>query len=366
MDKLYYKHLASILIFCIIFCTGCNKKNSYIGSIKILVCGQYFSDSNSEFLDVMNEFEKQTNIKIDAYSTFESNEQLYAKLKHGKFVYDLILPSDYMIGRLIQENMIQPINTNIINNYNQINSVFKGSHCGYDLTDSFSIPYTFGIIGIIYNEPLIEQLTQQKASEIVSDFQCLFNENLKKQILMFNSSKDSFAIAHSALSQSINTTDPTEIEKAANLLKTQKPLVQGYVSDEIFDKMINNEAAIAPAYSGDIINMMAENRNLKCVFPKNKPIMFVDAMCIPNNAQNIEHAHKFISFMCDSKIAAENCKFSSFSTTIETAKPLLELTPEAEQIAYPTIEELQNCETLKFLGEETETKMLKLWELIKL
>lgn len=366
MIKKYQALILAFLIFfnCIIQ-NGCNKKNFPNGSLKIFFCGQYLSDANSDAIDVLKEFEKKYKIKITAYSTFESNEQLYAKLKYGKIDYDVILPSDYMILRLLKEKMLQKIDIYKLKNYSEINPAFKGSRCGYDPTDEFSVPYTWCRIGIIYNKPMIEKLTGQKAEEVVHGFDCLFNKKLKNEILMFPNSKDSFEIAQKTLNRSINSTDLNEIREAAALLKKQKPLVQGYGVDENTDKMINNEAAIAPAYSGDAITMMKENENLRFFCPKNS-IMSVDAMCIPINAKNVDNAHKFIDFMCSAKIAAENCNFSSFSTTINSAFDLLDDETKNNTIAYPPEEEIKNCETQQFLTEQAEQEIANLWEQVKL
>ena len=363
------KTLAFFLIFLIVFnCivqTSCSKQDFSNGSLKIFFCGQYLADSNSGSVDVIKEFEKQHKIKISAYSTFDSNEQLFAKLKYSKIDYDIILPSDYMISKLIKENMLQKIDKNKLKTYSKINDYFKGSNCGFDPADEFSVPYSWGTIGLIYNVHLVEKLTGQKAESVVNGFNCLFNEKLKNEILMFSNSKDSFAVAQKALGNSINTTNASEIEAAAKLLKKQKKLVQLYGIDEIADKMINNEAAVAPASSDDGFCMMKENKNLKFFLP-DKSILFVDAMCIPKNAKNTENALKFIDFMCLNKIAALNCNFSSLSTTIDSALDCINEEIKNSEVIYPAYSKIKNCETQNFSNYETEQKIAKLWEQIKI
>ncbi len=356
------KMIYAILVLFFLLVLGCLALTNHAhkkyenGQLKIFFCGQYLSD------EILKQFEEKFKIKVNC-STFESNEQLYAKLKN-KIKYDVIFPSDYMISKLIKENMIQPINKNLIENYSEIDHNFKGSHCGFDPTDEFSIPYTSGIIAIVYNKPMIEKITHQVAENVVQGFDCLFKSDLKKEILMFTSNKDCFAIANKTLGNSINTTNPQKILDAAKLLKYQKSLVQAYV-DETADKMINEEAAIAVSYSGDILNMMEENKNLKCCFPKEGSVAFVDAMCIPKKAENLENAHKFINFMCSAEVAAKNCKYSSFSTTIKSAFNLLDDKTKNNEIAYPSQSKIDQCETQKFLDYETEQKISDLWEQIK-
>lgn len=345
--------------------TGCKNKFPN-GCVKIFFCAQYLSDSNSNLINVIDEFEKKCQIKVCTYSTFESNEQLYAKLKYSQFKYDVILPSDYMISRLIKENMLQKINKNLIPNYKQINYIYQGSSCGFDLTNEFSVPYTWGTVGIIYNKPRIEKITQQNANKVITGFDCLFNNKFNKEVLMFSNSKDAFAIALKTLNYSINTTNLNEIKQAQQLLKQQKKIVQGYFTDEITDKMINEEAALSCAFSGDAQNMINENKNLKFCLPQNGSIMYVDAMCIPKNAQNVENAHKFINFMCSSKIAAINSTFSSFSTTLKHAYKILDDKIRTNKIAYPSENELKKCETQKFLDTETENTIAQLWEQVKI
>lgn len=367
-NKKLIKAVLIILIFFESFCpSGCNSQKFPNGSVKIFFCGQYLADSNSEQLDVIKEFEKQSGIKVLSNQTFDSNEQLYAKLKYGKNDFDVVLPSDYMVFRLIQENMLQKIDKSKLKNYFEIDPIFKGNHLGYDPTDEFSIPYTWGRTGIVYNVNLIEQLTKQKAENFVKGFDCLFDEKLKNEILMFSNSKDSFAIAQKALKNSINTTNLNEIRAAAELLKKQKKLVQIYGVDEMTDKMINNEAAITPAFSGDAINMMKENKNLKFFVPKNS-IVYVDSMCILKNSKNLENAHKFIDFMCNAKIAAQNCAYSCFSTTLKGAAELLKSHNNFYDLEsnsnFDLNNQIKNYEVQKFLGEETEQLLANLWEQI--
>lgn len=358
--------LAVALIFNLTTTSGCSKNKFANGCVKIFFCGQYLSDSNSDLTDVISEFEKTCHIKVSAYSTFESNEQLYAKLKYGHFDYDVILSCDYMTYRLIEENMLQKINKNLIKNYEQIDPIYLKMARAFDLTNEFCIPYSWGTIVLVYNEMLVEKITHQNAKQIINGFDCLFDSRFKNEILMFPNSKDAFAIALKALNYSINSTNLNEIKKAQQLLKQQKKLVQGYFVDETIDKMINEEAAIACAFSGDALTMTNENSNLKVCLPKNGSIMYFDNMCIPKNSKNVENAHKFIDFMCNSKIAATNCKFSSFSTTLKHAYSSLDDHIKNNEVAYPPEHELKKCETQKFLDEQTENEIARMWEQVKI
>ncbi len=330
-----------------VFLIYINKKNIdkfRNGEVKIFCWGQYISDGSDGSLNILNAFEEETKVKISAFNTFESSEQMYTKLKNNNSNYDVIFCCDYMIPKLIDEKLIQKIDTNLLSNYENIIPNFKGDAWGYDKTNSYSIPYSWGHVGIVYNKKLVEDLTNQKAEDVITGWDCLWDSRLKQNILMFVNSRDSFSIAQKLLKNSINTTRKTDILNAAKLLQKQKPLVQAYVMDEMFDKMENNEAAVCVAYSGDIINMMKNNSNLRYCFPKEGSNIFIDTVCIPANAKNKDNAMKFLDFLCRTDIAIANAKFLSYSSAIKPAYDLLKQNTEYNYISYPNDEILNRCE----------------------
>ena len=357
--------ILTIFIAIFFITTKKNSNNFPNGELKIFCWGQYIADGSDGSANILKEFEKEHKIKISSFSTFDSCEQMYAKLKYGNFNYDVIFCCDYMVKRLIKENMLHKIDHGLMKNFNNIMQQCKGEKWGYDNYNEYSIPYSWGHIGIVYNENLIENLTGQKAKDVVTGWSSLWDKRLKNQILMFINAKDSFAIAHKILNNSINTTNKDEILKAAELLKEQKPLVQAYVMDEMFDKMENNEAAISVAYSGDIVNMMKNNKNLRYCFPKEGSNIFIDTVCIPSNAKNKENAIKFIDFLCREDIALTNSKFLSYSTPIKKAWEIAPPDLKNNNIIYPPKKIIEKCEINMPISKEQNILMEKLWLDIK-
>ena len=358
--------LLSITTFIFIFFKLNTKKKVFEnGEIRIFCWGQYIADGTDDSLNILDEFEKREKIKVAAFNTFDSCEQMYAKLKNGNSNYDVIFTSDYMVKRLIDEGLIQKIDTLKLKNYKNIMDNCKGSKWGFDVKDQYSVPYSWGHIGLIYNKKLIEKLTGQNAENVVTGLGALFDKRLKQEILMFIGSRDSFSIAQKFLGNSINTKSEKDIKDAANVLKKQKNLVQAYVMDEMFDKMENNEAMISLAYSGDIIKMMKNNKDLRYCFPKEGSNIFVDAVCIPKNARNKENALKFIDFLCDGEIALENAEFLSYSTPNKKAWELLDENLKNNKIAYPSQEIIDKCEVHLPLSKEQNILIETLWANIR-
>lgn len=274
-------------------------------SINVYNWGEYIADGSEEgTLNVNEEFTRLTGIKVN-YSTYATNEELYAKLKGGGANYDIIIPSDYMISRMIQEDMLEPLDFSNIENFAYIMDTFKNPL--YDLENRYSVPYTWGTVGIIFDNTAI-------APEEV-DWDILWNEEYADRILMFDNPRDAFAIAEIMLGYSLNTEEPEELTKAAEKLKAQKKLVQAYVMDEIFDKMGAGEALIAPYYAGDAVTLMDEYDHLGFVVPQSGTNLFADAMCIPKGSKNKEAAEMYINFMCEPDIAYATADYIGYSTT---------------------------------------------------
>ena len=313
--------------------------------------GEYIADGSDGMMDVIAEFESLTGIDVE-YTTFDTNEGLYSKLKSGSAYYDIIIPSDYMISRMAEDGMLEKLNYGNIPNFDKyIDEVFRNPD--YDAAQEYSVPYTWGTVGLIYNTKYVQ--------EPVDSWDILWNEEYSGKILMVSNSRDAFGIALKKLGYSMNTENPDEIMEAAEILKQQKDVVQAYVMDQIFDKMVEENAWIAPYYAGDYLTMSETNEDLAFVFPKEGFNQFVDAMCIPKGCVNQEAAEMFINFMCEPSVSAENCGYIGYSTPISAAKEFMDEELIFNEIAYPSDEILQNSETYRNLSDDANKLMDDLW-----
>ena len=326
-------------------------------TINVYNWGEYISNGDDDSLDVNAEFEKLTGIRVN-YTQFDTNESLYAKLKSGGTTYDVIFPSDYMVSRMINEDMLEPLDFDNIPNFQYISEKFKNP--SYDPENLYSVPYTWGTVGLIYNYDML--------GFDPDSWDIMWDPNYAKQILQFYNSRDAFAIADLMLGYSINTEDTMELDQAAQLLKDEKPLVQAYVMDQIFDKMQGNEAAIAPYYAGDAINMMAVNESLRFVIPKEGTNLFFDAVCIPKIKEDTEESRlkklaseMYINFLNEPEIAAANIEYIQYSTPNDAALQLLDEEVRNNPISYPSDEVLENTQVYVNLSEETNLYLDRLW-----
>ena len=263
-------------------------------------------------VEVLDQFEQETGIKV-IYETFETNEDMYAKIAMGGSSYDVIFPSDYMIERMIQENLLQKINWENIPNVANIDPRFL--HEEYDPEAAYSVPYTWGTMGILYNKEMVE--------EAPTSWDTLMDETYTMDMLMLNSPRDTLAIALVMAGHDLNSVDPADLEDAKNLLIEQKPMVLAYVVDEVKDKMIGGEAAVALVWSGDATFCMSESEELDYVVPQEGSNIFYDSICIPANAKNVSGAEKFIDFMCRADIAAKNYEYVGYAIPNTAAIELL-------------------------------------------
>lgn len=317
-------------------------------SINVYNWGEYIANGEDGFMDINREFEKLTGIKVN-YSNFETNEGLYAKLKTGANAYDVIFPSDYMVSRLIQENLITKLDFSNIHTIKHIDKRFM--HPPYDPTNEYSVPYSWGRVGVIYNRKLI--------GKEIDSLDELWNPQYVGKILMFKNPRDAFALAFEKLGYDMNTEKKEELDVAAALLKEQKPLVQAYVMDQIFDKMQGNEALIAPYYVGDYFIMKEVNNDLACFIPENTNVYF-DAICIPTAAQEKEAAEMYINFLNEPEIACENALYIMYSTPNKAAWKLLPKEIRENEMLYP--KELDTSgRSFVHLSEETNLYMDALW-----
>jgi spermidine/putrescine transport system substrate-binding protein len=324
-------------------------------TINVYNWGQYISDGTDGYLDVNAAFTEATGIKVN-YMTYDTNESLYTKLKTGGSTYDIIIPSDYMIARLIEEDMLEPLDFDNIPNYQYVDEAYKNTE--YDPDNVYSVPYTWGNVGVIYNTKYVDEAD-------VGSWDLLWNEKYSGKILMFDNPRDAFAIAELRLGYSLNTEDETELRAAADLLSTQKPLVQSYVMDQIFDKMTREEAWIAPYYAGDYLYMLEDNEDLGFYFPEEGFNFFVDAICIPKGCQNKEAAEAYINFLCDPSISGQNLDYLGYSTPISAAKDYMDEEMASSDIAYPSDEVLANGSMFLALSTDATQLMDSLWLEVK-
>ncbi len=306
--------------------------------------GQYISEGQDDTIDVIAEFEEAYPWIDVQYSTYSDNETMYTKLAAGGVRYDVIIPSDYMIARLIEEDMLLELDLDNIPNYEYVDEAFKDT--SYDPENQYSVPYTWGTVGIIYNTKYVDEAD-------VTGWELLWNEKYSGKILMFGNSRDAFGIAQYRLGYDVNTTDPIELQACADLLEAQRPLVQGYIMDEIFAAMQNEEAWIATYYAGDCLTMIENNPDLAFYFPEDQGFnMFIDAMCIPKCCQEKEAAELFINFLCDPAISGQNLNALGYSTPISAAKEYMDPEVVESELAYPSEEVLANATSYAYLPED--------------
>ena len=306
--------------------------------------GQYIADGSDGSMEVIKEFEaRYPHIKVN-YSTYDSNEIMYSKLANGGITVDVIIPSDYMIARLISEDMLLPLNFDNIPNYQYIDENFRNT--AFDPENLYSVPYTWGTVGILYNTKYVDEAD-------VTGWELLWNEKYAGKILTFGNSRDAFGVAQYLLGYDVNTTDKAELQHCAELLKEQKPVLQQYVMDEIFAIMQNEEAWIAPYYAGDCLTMMGENENLDFYLPEDQGFnLFIDAMCIPTCAKEKEAAETFINFLCDPEIAGANMDWICYGTPLSAAKEFIDPEIVNDPVTYPDEEILVNGSSYAYLPEE--------------
>ena len=340
-----------LAVSCLAGLSGCGSSKKT--TLYVYNWGQYISEGDDGSLDVIAAFEEAyPNIRVQ-YSTYDSNEIMYSKLANGGITVDVIIPSDYMIGRMVQEGMLEELNFDNIPNYQYIDDAFKST--SYDPENKYSVPYTWGTVGIIYNTKYVDEAD-------VTGWELLWNEKYAGKILMFDNSRDAFGIAEYLLGYDVNTTDEAELQDCAAKLAEQKPVVQQYVMDQIFDAMENEEAWIAPYYAGDYLTMVEENPDLAFYRPTAQGYnMFIDAMCIPTCCQEKKAAETFINFLCSPEISSANMAFLGYSVPSTAAKELMDPEVANSDVAYPDADTLATGTSFNYLPEETSRYMESLF-----
>ena len=295
-------------------------------------------------MDVIDIFEAETGIRV-IYETFETNEDMYAKIAMGGSSYDVIFPSDYMVERMIQEQLLQPVNWNNVPNVKNIDPRFMNE--SYDPESKYAVPYTWGTMGVLYNTEMV--IGEPDSWDVLLD------ETYKMDMFMLNAPRDTMAIALVMCGHDLNSTDPADLADAKKLLIDQKPLVLAYVVDEVKDKMIAGEATVALVWSGDATYCMSESDELNYFVPKEGSNIFYDSMCIPHNARNVSGAEKFIDFMCRADIAAMNYDYVGYAIPNTAAIELWGAEEyNASPVNNPPQEALDKCQVFKYLGDDTK------------
>ena len=368
MKKLAIAALACVLVggFCFSACTieridpeaDNNTAATNTGKRVLNVCnwGEYIDE------DLIAQFQEETGITVN-YQTAESNESLYSLLKNGGANYDVICPSDYMISQLIEENMLQPLNYDNIPNYSYIGDQFK--NLAFDPNNEYTVPYTWGTLGIIYNKTMVD-------GEITS-WSSLYDDANRGNVLLINNSRDAFGNALIYLGYSVNTTNEDEIRQAYALIAdaTRRGVFQGKVMDEVFNKMEQGNAAIATYYAGDYLSMYENNSDLAYVIPEEGANWFVDAWCILKNAQHVSEAEEWINFMASTNASLANMDYIWYASPNTEALEKYpeyyketygeELDPELYEIMAPSADVLKKCENYVVLPQETRDLYNDLW-----
>ena len=348
MKKKLILALTSIaMAFVLTACGGAKDENV----VYVYNWGEYIDPVTIEM------FEEETGIKV-VYDEFETNEIMYPKVEAGASVYDVVCPSDYMIQKMISNDMLAELNwDNLPNAKANIGAQYYEQSKQFDPENKYSVPYCWGTVGILYNKTMV--------SEPIDSWEVLWDEQYADNILMQDSVRDAFMVALKKNGYSLNSVDETELEQAKNDLIAQKPLVQAYVVDQVRDKMIGNEAAIGVIYSGEAIYTQRENPDLEYVIPKEGTNVWIDSWVIPKNCQNKENAEKFIDFMCRDDIALLNFDYITYSTPNTAARELIEDEDiKNSSIAFPDLSQY-SLETYIYIGEEGDALYNQKWEEVK-
>ena len=328
--QFYFAAAALFLLAFAVSCTGAGSGEK----VYVYNWGDYIET------DIIAEFEEETGIKV-IYETYDTNESMYAKLKPGNSSYDVAFPSDYMIEKMIKEDMLAKIDMNNIPNYKNIDGRFKG--LDYDKNNEYSVAYMWGTVGILYNTEMVD--------DDVDSWDILWDEKYAGQIYMYDSQRDTFAAALKKLGYSVNTRSIDELTRAKEELIRQKPLVQAYIGDQVKDKMIGREGALAIVYSGDAMFCKEENDELEYAIPREGSNLWYDGAVIPKNAKNKANAEKFIDYLCRPDVAAKNTEYIGYSTANSAALALLDDEMVSDPVYWPDDELLVNCEVFYDLGD---------------
>ena len=376
MKKLTIKLIAASLCVIMLLAltlplVSCEEKDDSVKTLYVYNWGEYMSDGSEGSLDSNAAFEEWyyktygERVKV-TYSTFSSNEDMYAKLSAGAVSYDVIVPPDYMIERLIKEDMLAPLDYSNIPNIKNIVPEFYGADAEFDYYDEgnvYSVPYFYGMIGIIYNTNMVDKAD-------TGSWDLMWNEKYTGNILQFNNSRDAFGTAQYFLELDVNSADESEWRIALEKLRDQKGILQGYVMDEIFNKMQGNSAAISAYYAGDFLTMYEENNALEFYYPKEGTNLYVDAMCIPKTSRNKLIAERYINFMLTEEPAVANAEYTYYASPnrlVRENEDYKAYMAEIKEDAYDKIYATENVKAAPYknLSDKTLAMVNNLWEELK-
>ena len=326
------------------------------GELYVYNWGEYIDES------VIDEFEEETGIKV-VYDLFETNEEMYPVIEAGGIAYDAVCPSDFMIQKMREHDLLAEINFDNVPNIDQIDPLYMELSKSFDPENKYAVPYTWGTIGILYNKERLQELGVPAPTKWAD----LWDERLSGEILMQDSIRSAFMTGLKKNGYSLNSTNPDEINKAKQDLIDQKPLVQAYVVDQVRDKMIGGEAAVGIIYSGEMLYIQGEDGtdNLEYVIPEEGTDLFIDCWVIPKNAKNKENAEKWINFLCRPDIAKKNFEYITYSTPNKGAFELLDEDMQNNKAVFPDIDSIKNAEVLKYLGDDVDEIYNEAWKEVK-
>lgn len=354
-SRIFVRRILPIALSVVVVAGGFfyGSKNNLSGDKQVIVYnwGEYIDP------DVLQIFKEETGINV-IYEEFETNEIMYPKIQSGAIAYDVVCPSDYMIQRMIDNDLLAEIDFDNVPNIKNIDNTYLKQSQQFDAENKYSVPYCWGTVGLLYNKKMVK--------EPIDSWSVLWDPQYKDNILMQDSVRDAFGVSLKYLGYSLNSTDLDELDAAKKLLIQQKPLVQAYVIDQVRDKMIGNEAAIGVIYSGEAIYTQTENPDLEYIIPKEGSNVWIDSWVIPKNAKHKENAEKFINFLCRADIAKLNFDYITYSTPNKAARALIEdESLRNSEVAFPDEKALEKCETFRFLGDENDVLYNQLWREVK-
>ena len=337
------------VVFLVVLFGYYSTKTTSTGSLKVYNWGEYMDPQ------VLELFEKETGISV-TYDEYETNESMYPIIAKGAADYDLICPSDYMIQKMSDEGLLEPINWSRIPNAKNIDDQYFEFARGYDENNTYSMPYLWGTVGILYNKKMVKGP--------IDSWGVLWDTRYQDDILMQKSVRDAFGVALKYLGYSLNTTDEAQLDEAKQKLLEQKHsgVVQAYVVDEVRDKMIAGEAAMVVIYSGEALTCMEENEDLAYVIPKEGSNLWMDNFAIVKGAKNKENAEKFLNFLCRPEIMKMNFEYITYSVPSSKARELLPDEYKNSTIAFPALDSLKNCEVLKYVGKDGDSLYNQKWK----
>lgn len=330
------------------------------GELYVYNWGEYIDDS------VIDQFEEETGITVH-YDMFETNEEMYPIIEAGAVNYDVVCPSDYMIQKMRENDLLAEINFDNVPNIDQIDPAYMEMAQAFDPENKYAVPYCWGTVGILYNTQRLEELGVEPPTKWAD----LWDERLKDEILMQDSVRDAFMVALKKDGYSMNTTDEGQLQQAKQDLIDQKPLVQAYVIDQVRDKMIGGEAAVGVIYSGEMLYIQEEVENLdlgyslEYVLPEEGTNLWLDGWVIPKNAKNKENAEKWIDFLCRPEIALANFEYITYPTPNKGAFELLDPEMQNNKVVFPDLDSLKNSEVFEYLGEDADILYNELWKEVK-